>query len=194
MSELFIILISTGLVSNLVLDYMLGTDPLLATSRKIEPAVSLTLLMLIVMPPSAMLAWLVKFHVLLPLDLMYLELIGLVMIIAIVVTAVDKLTALYRPDLHQRISLFIPLLMVNCTVLGVALLNSRVDYGPFTSLFSGLGSAAGFGLVLLAFSAIRGRVSVADVPAPFRGTAILMITLGMISMAFMGFNGISSLK
>jgi electron transport complex protein RnfA len=88
--------------------------------------------------------------------------------------------------------LYIPLVLVNCALLGVALLNNRFDYGPMAALFSGLGYAAGFGLALLAIAAIHERIAVADVPAPFKGTPILLITLGLLSMAFMGFTGVTT--
>ena len=194
MGELFLILVSTGLVNNLVLEYMLGADPAIATSKKTEAAGRLCVLMLIIMPPVALLAHLLNFHVLVPLDLIYLQLISLVLLTTAIILIVVSLAKRFKPRLHAIIDLFVPLVLVNCTVLGIALLNTRYDYGLTGSLFSGLGYAAGYSLTLLAIAAIHERISVADVPSAFKGTAILLITIGLISMAFMGFNGISSLK
>jgi len=188
--ELLLILIGTGLVSNLVLDYMLGTDPVVALSRKPEPAFNLCILMIIVMPIVALIANILNFHVLIPQDLLYLQLFVLVLVSTAIVISIGNLTRRFRPELSARTRVFIPLLIVNCTVLGVALLGIKVNLGLTGAFFFGLGSALGFSLVVLAVSAINERVAVADVPTPVKGIAILMITLGLLSMAFMGFDGI----
>jgi electron transport complex protein RnfA len=191
--ELFLIVVSTGLVSNLVLDHMLGTDPLTAVSHKTETAGRLCLFMLLVMPPVALLSSLLNFRLLVPMELVYLQLLSLVLLATATVLIIATLLFRFKPVVYKKIELFIPLMLVNCTVLGVALLNTRYDYGAVAALFSGLGYAAGYSLALLAIAAIHERVTVADVPAPFKGTPILLITLGLLSMAFMGFNGISTL-
>lgn len=189
MSEQLLILVGTGLASNLILDHMLGVDPLFAVSRKLQPAVDLSWLMLLVLPVTTAATWLLNSRVLLPYDLPHLQLIGLVLLNCLLVPVVTSLARRFRPALHTRIELYVPLVMVNCSILGVALLNLREHTGLIGSVFFGLGTAAGFGLILLLVSAIRERVSAADVPLPFRGTAILLISLGLMSMAFMGFNG-----
>jgi electron transport complex protein RnfA len=97
-----------------------------------------------------------------------------------------------QPLMHQVLGIFIPLITTNCAVLGVALLNVRANHGFVDSLFYGLGAALGFSLVLIVFTAMRERLEFADIPAPFQGTAIHMITAGLLSLAFMGFTGMGS--
>lgn len=193
MGEQLLILIGAGLVSNLILDHMLGVDPLLAVSRQTGPAINLTLLMLLALPVTTAATWLLN-SILVPAGLAHLQLTGLVLTSCLLVLTTGWLTARLKPALYARIELFIPLLLVNCSVLGAALLNINLQSGLIESLFFGFGTAAGFGLILLLVCAIRERVAVADVPLPFRGTAILLITLGLISMAFMGFNGIGNFR
>lgn len=194
MNEQFLILISAGLVSNLILDHMLGVDPVIAMSRKIGPAVDLTLLMLLVLPLTTLGASLLNSLVLIPFDLAYLQITGQVLLTCLIVLITGWLTRQFRPALYARIEFYIPLVLVNGSVLGVALLYSAQDLGILSAISFGLGSAGGFGLVLLLIAAISERISVADVPAPFKGTAILLITLGLMSMAFMGLNGISNFR
>jgi electron transport complex protein RnfA len=93
--------------------------------------------------------------------------------------------------LHERIGVFVPLILIDSAALGAALINIRHAHGLFGSLFQGVGAAAGFGLVIIALAAMQERLQVAEIPAPFRGLAITLITLGIMSMAFMGFNGIT---
>lgn len=192
MDDQFLILISAGLVSNLILDHMLGVDPVIAVSRKIDPAVDLSLLMLLVLPVTTPGAYLLNSLVLIPFDLVFLQITGQVLLTSLLVLFAAWLARLIKPGLYARIELYIPLVLVNGAVFGVALLNNEHVHGLLDSISFGLGSATGFGLVLLLISAIRERLEVADVPAPFRGTSILLITLGLMSMAYMGFNGIGS--
>jgi len=194
MSELFLIIVGTGLAGNLVLEHMLGTDPVLAVSRESEPAANLSLLMLIVMPPASAITWLFRHYLLIPGEFLYLQPAVFVLLVTLVVVLAGILLKRFFPEIHSRIEPFIPLVLVNGAILGVALLNIRYEYNLITSFFFGLGAAAGFAVVLLAFTALRERLAADDVPAPFRGTAILMITLGILSMAFMGFNGLGSLQ
>lgn len=194
MGDQLLILISAGLVSNLILDHMLGVDMVVAVSRKIDPVFDLARLMLLALPVTTVGTHLLISRVLLPLDLAYLQISGLVLLTSLLVLGIGWLVGTFKPALHARIELYIPLLLVNCSVLGVALLNSGHGHGILGSISFGLGTAAGFGLVLLLVAAIRERVAVADVPVPFRGPAILLVTLGLLSMAFMGFNGIGSYR
>ena len=191
MGDLLLILVSTCLVNNLVFDHVLGVDPVLAASRETEPAADLGVLMILVMPWIALFSHALQNYLIAPLDLAYLQLLVLALLAPAVVLAAGGLASRFKPALHARIGPFIPLVIVNSTILGVALLNARIDYGPVGALFAGVGLAAGFAVALLALAAIREKISVADIPLPFQGVSILLITLGLISMAFMGFNGIS---
>lgn len=192
MNEQILILISAGLASNLVLDHMLGVDPVLAVSRRIKPSLNLSLLMLLVLPVTTTGTSLIYSHVLVPLDMVFLQVGATVFCTTLLILSTASLMAKLKPHLYSRLELYIPILLVNCSVLGVALLDSVHPYGPVESTFFGLGSAIGFGIVIVLISAIRERIAVADVPARFRGTSILLITLGLMSMAFMGFNGFGS--
>jgi len=189
--DLLLILIGTSLVSNLVLDYMLGVDPVVAVSQKTEPAINLCILMLLVMPVISVFSWLLNGIILLPFDLDHLQLLVMVLMSVLVVITIANLARRFKPLLYTRIELFVPLVTVNSAVLGVALLGINYGFGLTGAFVFGLGTAAGFSLVSLVISTIRERVTAADVPAPFRGVAIIMLTLGLISMAFMGFSGIS---
>ena len=192
MNEQFLILISAGLVSNLILDHMLGVDPVLAVSRKIEPAVDLSILMLLVLPVTTSGAYLLNSLVLIPFELAYLRITGLVMLTSLLVLITAWLTSILKPSLFTRIEMYIPLVLVNGAVLGVALLNIESQPDFMSSISFGIGSALGFGLLILIISAIRDKIAAADVPAPFRGIPLLLTTLGLMSMAFMGFAGIGS--
>lgn len=194
MNEQILILISAGLASNLVLDHMLGVDPVVAVSRKIKPSLNLSLLMLLVLPVTTTGASLLYTRVLVPLDMVFLQTGATVLCTALLILSTTGLMARLRPHLYSRLELYVPVLLVNCSVLGVALLDAVHPYGPLDSAFFGLGSALGFGVVIVLISAIRERIAVADVPARFRGTSILLITLGLMSMAFMGFNGFGSFR
>lgn len=192
MGELLLIIVSTSLVNNLVLDYMLGADPVMATTRRLGPAQDMAALMLIIMPIVSACTWLFHTLVLETFAITYLQLPALVLLVSLLVILSVDLTARLSPRLYQRVRVFVPLVLVNSTVLGVALLAIESPYGILVALFMGLGSALGYALVLLSFSAIRERVMAADVPRAFRGMPILMITLGLIALAYMGFNGMAS--
>jgi Na+-translocating ferredoxin:NAD+ oxidoreductase subunit A len=192
--ELFLILISTCLVNNLVLDFMLGTDPLFGVSNKYSPAFDMCLLVVISMPVVAVFLYILQISLITPFGLHHLELISTVMLVSVIMLLTDSISKIYKPKLHKRIGVLIPLLMVDCTILGTALLASNYQLTLLRAVFYGLGSAAGFALILLAVTSIREKLSVSDVAVTFRGVAILMITLGLISMAFMGFNGIEAVR
>ncbi|MGK0297834.1 MAG: electron transport complex protein RnfA [Gammaproteobacteria bacterium] len=191
MAELFLILISTSLANNLVLDYMLGTDLIIAVTKNTTPAFDMCIAIIITMPLVAMSSYALNSIVIIPLGLEHLQLILIVILVSIVIQSVNFILRKYFLVLHERIGVLTPLIMVNCTVLGMAFLTTRLHVGIVGALFYGLGSAIGFSLILLAINSIREKVSVSNVPLPFRGVAILMITLGLVSMAFMGFNGIN---
>jgi Na+-translocating ferredoxin:NAD+ oxidoreductase subunit A len=191
LTELFFVFIAACLANNLVLDYLIGLSPIFAVSRKIETAFGLSLAMLLITPLTSLLTFAVNFYILSPLNLQYLQLLVFVIIVSLTLFSVERLLKLSRPALHEQVSVFIPLLMVNTALIGAALLNIQANQGLPESLFFGIGSAIGFGIVLIILTSLRERIMVSDVPASFQGASILLITLGIISMAFMGFTGIS---
>ena len=191
MTELFFVFIAACLANNLVLDYLIGLSPVFAVSRKIETAFGLSLAMLLITPLTSLLTFAVNLYILSPLNMQYLQLLVFVIIVSLTLLSVERLLKLIRPALHDQISVFIPLLMVNTALIGAALLNIQGNHGLLESLFFGIGSAIGFGIVLIILTSLRERIVVSDVPVSFQGASILLITLGIISMAFMGFTGIS---
>lgn len=191
MTEIIVILISTVLVNNFVLVRFLGLCPFLGVSGNLEAAVGMSLATAFVLTLSAAAAYLVHHYLLIPLQLEYLRTLSFILVIAASVQFTEIMVRRQSPMLHQVLGIYIPLIATNCAVLGVALLNVQQAKGFAQSVFFGFGAAAGFALVLVMFASIRERLEVADVPAPFRGAAIALLTAGMMSLAFMGFAGMA---
>ena len=191
MSELFVILVSTALVNNFVLVRFLGLCPFLGVSRNLEAAAGMSLATAFVLTLSSAAAYLLQQYVLSPLDLEYLRTIAFILVIAASVQLTEIMVRRTSPVLHQVLGIYIPLIATNCAVLGVALLNVQQSKGFVQSVFYGFGAAAGFALVLVMFAAIRERLEASDVPAPFRGATIALMTAGIMSLAFMGFSGMA---
>jgi len=191
MTELFVILISTVLVNNFVLVRFLGLCPFLGVSRNLEAAMGMSLATAFVLTLSSATAYLLHQYVLVPLDLEYLRTLGFILVIAASVQFTEIMVRRISPMLDQVLGIYIPLIATNCAVLGVALLNVQQSKGFVQSIFYGFGASVGFALVLVMFSAIRERLEAADIPAPFRGTAIALMTAGIMSLAFMGFSGMA---
>ena len=191
MTELFVILIGTVLVNNFVLVRFLGLCPFLGVSRNLEAAAGMSLATAFVLTLSSATAYLLHQYVLVPLELEYLRTIGFILVIAASVQFTEIMVRRISPLLDQVLGIYIPLIATNCAVLGVALLNIQQSEGLVQSVFYGLGAAGGFALVLVMFAAIRERLEAADVPAPFRGTAIALMTAGIMALAFMGFSGMA---
>lgn len=191
MTEIFVILVSTVLVNNFVLVRFLGLCPFLGVSGNLEAAVGMSLATAFVLTLSSAVAYLLHQYLLVPLQLEYLRTLGFILVIAASVQFTEIMVRRLSPMLNQVLGIYIPLIATNCAVLGVALLNVQQAKGFVQSVFFGFGAAAGFALVLILFAAIRERVEAADVPAPFRGAAIALMTAGMMSLAFMGFAGMA---
>ena len=191
MTELFVILIGTVLVNNFVLVRFLGLCPFLGVSRNLEAAAGMSLATAFVLTLSSATAYLLHQYVLVPLELEYLRTVGFILVIAASVQFTEIMVRRISPLLDQVLGIYIPLIATNCAVLGVALLNIQQSEGLAQSVFYGLGAAGGFALVLVMFAAIRERLEAADVPVPFRGTAIALMTAGIMALAFMGFSGMA---
>lgn len=193
-SELAIILLSTVLVNNFVLAQFLGLCPFMGVSNKLESAIGMAGATTFVMTLASICTYLVDTWVLAPLELQYLRTIAFILVIAAVVQFVKMFMEKTSPLLYRVLGVFLPLITVNCAVLGVALLNTQKVHNFFESTMYGFGGALGFAMVLVLFSAMRERLAVADVPVPFKGAAIGMITAGLMALAFMGFGGLVSLQ
>jgi electron transport complex protein RnfA len=190
MKEYALILVGTVLVNNFVLVKFLGLCPFMGVSRKLETATGMGLATTFVLTLSAISTYLVNELLLVPLGIEYLRTIAFILVIAVVVQFTEMVMHKTSPMLYQVLGIFLPLITTNCAVLGVALLNLQEQRGFIEAALYGFGAAVGFSLVLVLFAAMRERVAVADVPLPFQGNAIALITAGLMSMAFMGFAGL----
>ncbi|NVJ50488.1 MAG: electron transport complex subunit RsxA [Gammaproteobacteria bacterium] len=193
MTEYFLLLISTVLVNNFVLVKFLGLCPFMGVSSKVETAVGMALATTFVLTLASASSYIVNTFLLAPLELEYLRTLCFILVIAVVVQFTEMIIHKTSPTLYRVLGIFLPLITTNCAVLGVALLNVNEQHSFVESIIYGFGAAVGFSLVLILFSAMRERIHVADVPAPFQGAAIAMITAGMMSLAFMGFSGLVKL-
>ena len=192
MKEYALILVSTVLVNNFVLVKFLGLCPFMGVSRKLETATGMGLATTFVLTLSSICSYLVNEYLLVPLGLEYLRTIAFILVIAAVVQFTETVIHKTSPLLYQVLGIFLPLITTNCAVLGVALLNIQEQHSFLQSAVYGFGASVGFSLVLVLFATVRERVAVADVPGPFQGNPIALITAGLMSLAFMGFAGLVS--
>jgi electron transport complex protein RnfA len=190
MKELALLLVSTILVNNFVLVKFLGLCPFMGVSRNVDTATGMGLATTFVLTLSSICSYLVNEYLLAPLGLEYLRTIAFILVIAAVVQFTEMVVHKTSPLLYKVLGIFLPLITTNCAVLGVALLNVQQHFDFIESAVYGFGAAVGFSLVLVLFSSIRERVAVADVPVPFRGSAIALVTAGLMSLAFMGCSGL----
>lgn len=191
MTNLILILIGTVLVNNFVLARFLGLCPFMGVSRNLEAAAGMSMATAFVLTLSSATSYLLHEYLLVPLDLEYLRTISFILVIAASVQFTEIMVRRLSPLLDQVLGIFIPLIATNCAVLGVALLNVQQAKGFVESVFFGFGASLGFALVLVLFGAIRERLEASDIPLPFRGTAIALMTAGIMSLAFMGFSGMA---
>ncbi|HVY63599.1 MAG TPA: Rnf-Nqr domain containing protein [Gammaproteobacteria bacterium] len=193
MTELALIVIAAALVNNLVLVQSLGVYPMFGASERVDGAIGVAIATGVLLVTAAVLAHAAERYVLAPLDLPYLRLIAFVAAIGVATAGANALTRHASPRLRQRLGLDGPLVTANCVALGVALLNSAASRSLVAALFYAIGAALGFGLAVVLFAGLRERVAQADVPEPFRGPAILFVTAGILSLAFLGFAGFARL-
>lgn len=191
MPEFLVILVSTILVNNFVLVQFLGLCPFMGVSNKLETAMGMSLATTFVLTLSSVLSYLTFNYILEPLGVEYLRTISFILVIAVTVQFTEMVVKKTSPLLYRVLGIFLPLITSNCAVLGVALLTVKKGIDSFLeALLYGFGAAVGFSLVLILFAAMRERIAVADVPTPFKGASIGMITAGLMSLAFMGFSGL----
>ncbi len=189
--ELFLIILSTALVNNVVLVKFLGLCPFMGVSNKLDSALGMGLATTFVLTLAAFASWLLEHYVLEPFDLGFLRILTFILVIAVVVQFTEMVVRKTSPALYQVLGIFLPLITTNCAVLGVALLNVQQENGFFESLLYGFGSALGFTLVLVMFAGLRERLALASVPALFAGAPIAYVVAGLMSLAFMGFAGLT---
>ena len=193
MAEHLLILVSTVLANNFVLVRFLGLCPFMGVSTKLEGAMGMAVATAFVLTLSSVSSYLLHQYLLTPLHLEYLSTLSFILVIAVTVQLTEMFMRKSSPVLYRVLGIFLPLITSNCAVLGVALLNVQEQHNLLQSALYGFGAAAGFGLVLVLFAAMRERIALADVPAPFKGAPIGLITAGLMALAFMGFNGLANL-
>ncbi|MAG77661.1 MAG: electron transport complex subunit RsxA [Colwelliaceae bacterium] len=190
MTEYLLLLIGTVLVNNFVLVQFLGLCPFMGVSSKTETAIGMSFATTFVMTLASVLSYIINSYILVPLELEYLKTMSFILVIAVVVQFTEMVVHKTSANLYRLLGIFLPLITTNCAVLGVALINVNEQHNFFESIVYGFGAAAGFSLVLVMFSAMREKLADADVPKPFKGSAIAFITAGLMSLAFMGFTGL----
>lgn len=189
--QILIVLISAIFVENFVLAKFLGICPFLGVSQKLESAVGMSIAVTAVMAMATAATWPIYTYILLP-DYKFLYNIVFILIIAALVQLVETVLKKYVPALYRSLGIYLPLITTNCAVLGVTILNIEPQYTFFTAMINAVGAGLGFLLAMVIFSGVRSRVDVAMqyVPAPFRGIPITLAAAAIVSMAFMGFNGV----
>jgi electron transport complex protein RnfA len=192
MSEYLIILIGAVFVNNIVLVKILGLCPFMGVSKKLEAAIGMGAATAFVLTLASGASYLIYHFLLVPFELTYLSTLSFIVVIAGIVQFTEMYIKKASPVLYQVLGIYLPLITTNCAVLGVPLLiaQNELQYTLLKALWFGFGSALGFTLVMVLFAGIRERLDGADVPGIFKGSAIAMVTAGLMSLAFMGFSGL----
>ena len=189
MTDYLLILIGTVFVNNIVMVKILGLCPFMGVSRKLEAAVGMGAATAFVLTLASGTSYLIHQYLLGP-DLAYLTTLSFIVVIAGIVQFTEMVIQKTSPALYQVLGIYLPLITTNCAVLGIPLLNVQAKHGFMESLLFGFGGALGFTMVMIMFAGIRERLEGADIPVIFRGSAIAMITAGLMSLSFMGFSGL----
>ena len=192
MGEYLLIILSTALVNNVVLVKFLGLCPFMGVSTRLDSALGMGLATTFVLTLAALASWLLEHFLLGPLDLGYLRILTFILVIAAVVQFTEMAVRKISPSLYQVLGIFLPLITTSCAVLGVALLNLQEQHSFLQSVVYGFGSALGFTLVMVMFAGMRERLALLQVPAAFAGTPIAFVTAGLLSLAFLGFAGLTT--
>ena len=188
--EFLLIFISAIFVNNIVLSQFLGICPFLGVSKKVETALGMSAAVAFVMTLATIVTYVLQKFVLDAFGLAYLQTIAFILVIAALVQLVEIVMKKVSPALYQALGIFLPLITTNCAVLGVAILVIQKDFSLLQSVVYALSSAIGFGVALIVFAGIREQLELVNVPKGMKGTAIVMIAAGLLSLAFMGFSGV----
>jgi electron transport complex protein RnfA len=189
MTEYLLILLSAVFVNNIVMVKILGLCPFMGVSKKLEAAIGMGAATTFVLTLASGSSYLIN-HYLLGPELSYLTTLSFIVVIAGIVQFTEMVVQKTSPVLYQVLGIYLPLITTNCAVLGIPLLNVQAKHNFMESIFFGMGGALGFTLVMVLFAGMRERMEGADVPAIFKGSAIAMVTAGLMSLSFMGFSGL----
>ena len=179
------------LVENFVLVKFLGICPFLGVYKKTDTALGMGMAVTFVMVLASAMTWLVQHFILQPLHAEFLQTIAFILVIAALVQFVEMFVAKMVPALYQALGIYLPLITTNCAVLGVALINVQQNYGLVDSMWYAFCAALGFTLAIVLFAGVRERLELANIPKYLRGFPIALITAGLISIAFLGFQGLA---
>ncbi len=188
--ELLIILISSSLVSNVVLSQFLGLCPFLGVSRKINTAAGMGGAVIFVITLASGVAGVIYRFVLVPFHIEYLQTIVFILVIAALVQFVEMFLRKAVPALYEALGVYLPLITTNCAVLGVALTNVQKEYGILAGIVNGFATAVGFTISIVILAGLREKMEHNDVPGPFRGMPMVLLTAGLMAIAFCGFSGL----
>ena len=188
--EYLLIFVAGIFVNNIVLSQFLGICPFLGVSKKIDTALGMGMAVAFVLTISTTVTFLVQKYVLDPLSLQYLQTITFVLVIAALVQMVEIVLKKVSPVLYQSLGIFLPLITTNCAVLGVAILVIQKDFSLIESIVYSVATALGFALALVVFAGLREQLSLVSVPKAMKGVAVVLVTAGLLSLAFMGFSGV----
>ncbi len=194
MTSYIFIVLGAVLVNNVVLVRILGLCPFMGVSKKLETALGMGAATTFVLTMACGASYVIDSWLLLPNNLEYLRTLSFIVTIAAIVQLTELVIQKTSPVLHQVLGIYLPLITTNCAVLGIPLLNVGLKHDLVESMLFGFGSALGFTLALILFAGVRERLEGADIPVYFRGTAIGMVTAGIMSLAFMGFAGLDKYK
>ncbi len=189
MKTLLLIAIGSAVVNNVVLSQFLGICPFLGVSKKTETAAGMGGAVIFVIGIASLVTSLIYKFILTPTDTQYLQTIVFILVIAALVQFVEMFLKKSIPSLYESLGVYLPLITTNCAVLGVALTNVTKEYGILESVVNGLATAVGFFIAICIMAGIREKIEYNDIPKPFQGTAIVLITACLMSIAFMGFSG-----
>lgn len=190
MKELIIILISAALVNNVVLSQFLGLCPFLGVSKKVDTAAGMGGAVIFVITLASLLTSIVYKFILTPFKIEYLQTIVFILLIAALVQFVEMVLKKNMPGLYSSLGVYLPLITTNCAVLGVALINVQKEYGIVSSVVNGFGTALGFTIAIIILAGIRERCEHNDIPESFKGSPIVLLTAGLMAIAFCGFAGL----
>lgn len=187
MMEYILLFIAAVFVNNIVLSQFLGICPFVGVSGKVSTAAGMSMAVLFVTTISSMLTWVVVKHVLIPLEIEYLQTAVFILIIATLVQFVELFVQKVSPSLFRTLGIYLPLITTNCAVLGVAIMNIRNEYDFIHTVVHAFSTAVGFGLAMVIFAGIRERQALCDIPGPLQGTALALITAGILALTFTAF-------
>ena len=187
--NLLLIFIGSVLINNFVLHYFLGICPFLGVSKKIKAAFSMGVAVTFVLVLTAVASWAINHWILIPYDLQYLQIVAFILVIASLVQFVEMFVRKTSPPLYQAMGIYLPLITVNCAIMGLALLASLKEYDFSETVVFGVGAGAGFTLAIVLMAAIREQLELADVPEAFKGAGIALVVAGIMALAFLGFSG-----